>query len=211
MSIRVFGLTGGIGSGKSTVARRFAARGLPVIDADRLAREVVEPGSSGLSAVVAAFGEDMLSPEGALDRQLLGRTVFADAEQRRRLNAILHPLIRQRFAERVRALDSSGEPLACYEVPLLFEVGLEAELRPVVVVSAPESVRVARIVARDGIEESAARARIAAQMPLEDKLKAADYVIDNDGSEERTHAQADRVLDTIARSLGLTPSRYALP
>jgi len=211
VSIRVFGLTGGIGSGKSTVARRFVARGLPVIDADLLAREVVEPGTPGLAAVVAAFGREVLSPKGELDRQRLGAAVFGNSEQRQRLNALLHPLIRERFKERVSELDAKGHPLACYEVPLLFEVGLERELRPVVVVAAPEARRVERIMARDGLGEDAARARIAAQMSLDDKVKAGDHVIDNGRTLDETRAQADSVLDTIAQSAGLSPERYPLP
>jgi dephospho-CoA kinase len=211
VAIRVFGLTGGIGSGKSTVARRFVVRGLPVIDADLLAREVVEPGSAGLAAVAAAFGPGVLGPGGELDRQRLGAAVFASDEQRRRLNAILHPLIRARFLERLRELDEKGHPLACYEVPLLFEVGLQDQLRPVVVVAAPEAQRVARIMGRDGVDEAAARARIAAQMPLDDKVKAADHVIDNGGALQETQAQADQVLESIAHSLGLPTEHYPLP
>jgi dephospho-CoA kinase len=207
VTLRVFGLTGGIGSGKSTVARRFAERGLPVIDADRLAREVVEPGTAGLREVEAAF-PGVSNDRGELDRQRLGSLVFADPEQRKRLNAILHPRIRELFQQRVRELEQRGEPLACYEVPLLFEVGLAEALRPVVVVAAPEIVQIARIVARDGIDAAAAAARIAAQLPLADKVKGADHVIDTSGTLTETRARADATLDAIATTLGVPAERY---
>jgi dephospho-CoA kinase len=208
VAIRVFGLTGGIGTGKSTVARRFAERGLPVIDADQLARKVVEPGSAGLAAVVAAFGADVLDAAGALDRKRLGRRVFGDEQRRQELAALLHPLIRQRFQQRVGELDARGEPLACYDVPLLFEVGLDASLRPVVVVTAPLEEQVRRVMARDGLDRAAAAARIATQLPLSEKRARADHVIDNARDQAHTLAQADRVLDAIARDAGVDPSRY---
>ncbi len=211
MTLRVFGLTGGIGSGKSTVARRFAARGLPVIDADLLAREVVEPGTPGLAQVVAAFGEAVLGPDGRLDRKALGARVFGDAEARARLNGILHPLIREGFARKRVALEQAGEPLACYEAPLLVEVGLADSLRPLVVVALSEELQVARVMQRDQASHDHARARVSAQLPLSEKVALADYVIDNHGSERDTVEQADRVLDAIATSFGVDPARYPKP
>lgn len=211
MVLRVFGLTGGIGTGKSTVAARFRARGLPVVDSDALAREVLAPGSEGLSALAAALGEEILTPEGTLDRAAVARRVFADSGARRRLDAITHPRIQALRGARLTALERAGEPLACSEVPLLVEVGLTERLRPLVVVAASESSQIARAAARDGSSEAAVRARIAAQLPLATKLALADHVIDNDGELGATLAQADAVLDAIAVATGLAPERYPRP
>jgi dephospho-CoA kinase len=208
VTIRVFGLTGGIGSGKSTVASRFRERGLPVIDADELARQAVLPGSAGLAELTIAFGRSVLDAQGSLDRQKVADLVFTDEAMRKRLNAIVHPRVRELSVERVQKLDAAGEPLACYEVPLLVESGLADVLRPLVVVSVPESVQIARTVARDSTTEQHARTRIAAQLPLERKVELADYVIDNSGSREATREQADRVLDAICIGAGVEPSRY---
>lgn len=205
--LRVFGLTGAFGSGKSTVARRLRARGVPVIDADTLAREVVAPGSEGLRQVVAAFGTSIVGDEG-LDRKALGRVVFADPAARARLNAIVHPLVQRRRQELELELRARGEPLACYEVPLLYENGLERELSPVIVVSAPEALLVERAMRRDGLSEEAVRARLAAQLPLAEKVARADYVIDNSGLESATEARTDDVLRQICARLGVDPARY---
>ncbi|APR79427.1 Dephospho-CoA kinase [Minicystis rosea] len=201
MSIRVFGLTGGLASGKSTVAARFRARGLPVIDADLLAREVVEKGSPGLAAVVAAFGDEVLAPDGSLDRAKVAAIVFQDPEKRRTLNGIVHPRIGAATAERIAALDAAGEKLACYEAALLVENGLADAFRPLVVVAVPEDVQVKRAMARDAATEEQARARIAAQHSLAAKVAAADYVIDNGGTREETERRADEVLDEIRKKL----------
>lgn len=211
MTIHVFGLTGGIGSGKSTVAARLRARGVPVIDADVLAREVVEPGSAGLGEIVEAFGEGVLDADGALDRKALAAIVFGDEPARQRLNAITHPRVRALSVERIAELDRRGEPLACYEVPLLVESGLAPLLRPLVVVSVPEDVQVARAAARDQSTEDEARARVRAQMPLAEKVKLADHVIDNSGPREATLERTDEVLDAICRGLGIDPARYPRP
>ncbi len=207
----VFGLTGGIGSGKSRVARRFRERKLPVIDADQLAREAVAPGSAGLAEIVADFGAGVLDAAGELDRPALARIVFNDEAARRRLNAITHPRVRELTALRVAELAATGEPLICYEVPLLVESGMADALRPVVVVSAPEALQVERVMARDGATESDARARIAAQMPLADKVRVADFVIDNTDSLAVLESQADEVLDQICARLGVDAARYPRP
>jgi len=203
----VFGLTGGLGSGKSTVAAHYRRRGLPVIDADALAREVVAPGSDGLAAVAREFGLDILR-DGALDRPALARLVFADPEARRRLEAITHPRIQARRDALLEQLGAAGEPLVCYEVPLLFERGLEASLRPVVVVNVPEALQLARAQQRDASSEAEARARLAAQLPLADKAARADYVIDNAGPLEQTLATADAVLRQVCQSVGVPAQRY---
>lgn len=197
MTLRVFGLTGGIGSGKSTVARLLRERGVPVVDADELAREAVAPGSAGLGEVVAAFGADVLDDSGGLDRQRLGERVFADAEARKRLNSITHPIVRRLSQERFAELDRQGVELAAYDVPLLFEVGLDAVLKPTVVVACSEATQLARVGARDGLSEAAVRARIASQMPLAEKRRRADHVLENDGSLEQLAQEVDALLPQL--------------
>jgi dephospho-CoA kinase len=206
--VHVFGLTGGFASGKSAVAARFAARGVPVLDADQLARDVVEPGSEGLRAVVAEFGPEMEEARGRLDRKRLGALVFAQPEARQRLERITHPRIQAAMRERAAALAARGEALCCYEAPLLVEVGSAAKLRPLVVVSASVEAQVERGMRRDGLSEAEAKKRIAAQFPLEKKLAVADYVIDNSSTLEHAVAEADRVLDAICKELGVPPERY---
>jgi dephospho-CoA kinase len=194
MALRVFGLTGGIGSGKSTVAALLRDRGVEVVDADALAREAVAKGSAGLSQVVEAFGDAVLDASGDLDRKRLGALVFDNAEERRRLNAITHPIVRELSQQRFAELDRQGVELAAYDVPLLFEVGLDHVMRPVVVVHASEATQVERVVRRDGLSEDEARARIRAQLPLAEKRARADYVIENDGTPEQLVAQVDALL-----------------
>ena len=195
--MRVFGLTGGLASGKSAVARMLRARGVPVIDADQLAREVVAPGTEGLAEVVKAFGEDVLLPDGSLDRAKVAALVFADPEKRRALNRIVHPRIGALSAERIGELTRAGELLACYEAALLVENGLAEAFRPLVVVAVSEETQVARAMDRDAATEAQARARIAAQHPLSAKVAAADFVIDNGGELAATEKRVDEVLAAI--------------
>jgi len=197
MAIVLFGLTGGVASGKSTVAAHFRERGLPVIDADALARKLVEPGSEGLAVVVEAFGAGVLTPEGALDRKALAARVFADATERERLNQLLHPRVRRLTRREADRLEREGEPLACYEAALLVENGLQAELRPLVVVAAPVELQLARLMRRDGLSETEARQRLGAQLPLERKIAVADHVVDSSGTLEQTRERADLVLEQI--------------
>lgn len=207
-AMHLFGLTGGIASGKSSVAQRFRERNVPVIDADVLAREVVAPGTEGLRAVVAAFGDEVLLPNGSLDRARLGDLVFADPAKRATLNAIVHPRIGEATAQRAAELSLRGEPLACYEAALLVENGLAEAFRPLVVVATSPETQAARIATRDGLDQARAMARIAAQRPLDDKLKLADVVVRNDGSVEALKAEADRALRTVLARVGLDPARY---
>lgn len=207
----VFGLTGGLASGKSTVAARFAARGVPVLDADVSARRVVEPGSEGLAAVAAAFGDDLVDAQGALDRKALGARVFGDDAARKKLEGILHPRIQAYMLRWKAELEAQGAPIACYEAPLLVEVGLADVLRPLVVVSAPEATQLRRAVERDGLDEASARARLAAQLPLEEKVKKADFVIENTGTKAELVARADEVLDAVLARAGLSPASYPKP
>jgi dephospho-CoA kinase len=197
MPLRVFGLTGGIGSGKSTVAALLRERGVPVVDADELSRQAVAPGSEGLSQVLAELGHDLVGPDGALDRKRVGTLVFGDESARKRLNAITHPIVRRLSQERFAALEQGGALLAAYDVPLLFEVGLDAVLRPVVLVAASESTQLSRILERDGLAEADARARIAAQLPLATKRQRADYVLENDGTRAELAAQVDALLPLL--------------
>jgi dephospho-CoA kinase len=211
VALRVFGLTGGIGSGKSQVARRLLARGLPVVNADDLARAVVVPESEGLARIVDYFGPNVLRPTGELDRPRLAAIVFSDTEARRTLDSIVHPLVRKLATERFAELAERGEQLACYEVPLLYEVGLERTFTPVLVVDAPDALRRPRLAARDSLNETALDARIAAQMPLSEKVKRADYVIENDGSLAELDERSDAVFDTLCHTLGIEPKRYPKP
>ena len=183
------GLTGGIGSGKSTVARLLAARGAAVVDADVLAREVVAPGTPGLAAVAEAFGDGVLTADGALDRPALAAVVFGDAAARARLDGIVHPLVRARAAELISALPDDA--VVVQDIPLLVETGQAGSFDLVLVVEAEPDVRVARLVAR-GLTEEDARARIAAQVTDEQRRAVADVVLDNSGTPDHLAAQVDR-------------------
>jgi dephospho-CoA kinase len=205
----IFGLTGGIASGKSTVAGFFAARGLPIIDADLLAREAVLPGTPTLARIAARFGAEMLDGNGGLERARLAERVFHDEAARTALNQLVHPEVARLFQERRRALEASGEPLACYDVPLLFERGLQTGLRPVVVVSVSREIQIERAIAR-GLSPEQAEARVAAQMPLEEKAARADFVIDNGGSRDETKSRADAVLVAVCERTSVDASRYGL-
>ncbi|HWM02188.1 MAG TPA: dephospho-CoA kinase, partial [Actinophytocola sp.] len=171
------GLTGGIGSGKSTVAGRLSEHGAVVIDADRIAREVVEPGTAGLAELVEAFGDDVLTPDGALDRAALARRVFADDAARARLNGIVHPRIGERTAELMAAAPS--EAIVVHDVPLLVENKLGPAYHLVLVVDAPVETRVARVLRDRGMSEQDARARVAAQADEPARRAAADVWLDN--------------------------------
>ena len=192
----VFGLTGNIGTGKSTVARLFAERGVPVIDADQVAREVVAPGTPGLAEVVARFPA-VLTASGELDRKALADRVFADAQERAALNAILHPRIGAEVRARLDRLAARGAPVAIYEAALIVENGLHHGLVGLIVVNAPVEEQIRRLRARDGMTEEEARARIRAQLPAQEKVKAADFVIENTGATELLRAQVARVADTL--------------
>jgi dephospho-CoA kinase len=189
--VRVVGLTGGIGAGKSAVARMLAELGAQVIDADRLAREAVEPGSPGFTAIVERFGEAILDEHGGLDRRKLGALVFADEAARRELNAIVHPRVAALAMEKIAALAAQGAKLLVYDVPLFFENNLERMIPEVIVVSVSPETQRERITARDPLSSAEIEGRIRAQMPLEEKLKRATWVIDNEGTLEQTRAQVE--------------------
>ncbi len=203
--MHLFGLTGGIASGKSAVAARLRERGVPVIDADQLAREAVAKGSAGLAAVVAAFGADVLSEDGTLDRKKLAAQVFGDERQRNALNGIVHPIVTKLTFQRASELRDQGHELACYEAALIVENGVQDAFRPLVVVSAPEGTQVKRACARDAASEDDVRARIRAQMPLAEKVKVADFVIENGGSLADLQRRTDEVLEAIRERLDVAP------
>ena len=187
------GLTGGIGAGKSVVARRLAQRGAVVIDADRLAREVVAPGTEGLREVVATFGEELLGADGSLDRAALGALVFSDESARRRLEGIVHPRVRARTEELTAA--APPDAVVVNDVPLLVEAGLAPTYHLVVVVEAAATTRVARLVRDRGMSEEEAYARINAQTTDERRRAAADVVLTNDAALDDLHARVDRLWD----------------
>lgn len=182
MAVPVVGLTGGIASGKSTVARGFADLGVAVIDADELAREVVAPGSEGLFELVSTFGEQVLLPDGSLNRKALGARVFQDPDLRRKLNAITHPRIAKLSAERLASIDRSVAPYAIYEAALIVENGLHRAMAALVVVGLDATAQLERIMQRDGLSRAEAQSRLDAQAPLAKKLEVADFVIDNSGA-----------------------------
>ncbi len=194
--LALIGLTGGIGTGKSTVARLIAGRGIPVLDADQLARDVTQPGCPALADIAAAWPQ-AISPDGQLDRRKLGAIVFADPAARRRLEAIMHPRIVDLAKVRTRELARAGHHLAFYEASLLVETGRHRDLDGLVVVDAPEATRIARVVARDGLAASDVQARIAAQFPMPDKRRVATYVIDNDGDLTALGAKVNTMLATF--------------
>ncbi|MEW1634903.1 dephospho-CoA kinase [Streptomyces sp. NPDC093801] len=189
------GLTGGIGAGKSEVSRLLAGYGAVVVDADRIAREVVEPGTPGLAAVVEAFGDAVLTADGTLDRPKLGAIVFADQEKLRTLNAIVHPLVGARSAELERAAGAGA--IVVHDVPLLTENGLAPLYDLVVVVDAAPGTQLARLTALRGMTEEEARARMAAQATREQRLAVATLVIDNDGPLEALEPQVRRVWEQL--------------
>jgi len=177
----LIGLTGGIASGKSTVARMLREAGEIVVDADQLARDVVEKGTPGLARIVETFGEGIVDEGGALDRKKLGAIVFGDDEKRRALNAIVHPLVFARFQSIAEEHAARGVARLVYEVPLLFENGLDALMKATILVAVDEETQLARLMARDGVNRAAALARVRAQMPLEAKRARATAVVENGG------------------------------
>jgi dephospho-CoA kinase len=190
--MRVLGLTGGIGSGKSLVARIFQELGAEVIDADQLAREVVEPGEPALAEIVTDFGPDILLPDGRLDRTKLGSVIFADPAARRRLNAITHPRIRDRMRQAVASRESRPGVLVL-DIPLLYENGRTDMMEKVIVVWVDPQTQLERLTKRDGLSPTAARQRIEAQLSLDAKRNRADHVINNSGTEQQTRRQVEAI------------------
>lgn len=192
-------LTGGIASGKSTIAARLAEHGAVVVDADAVVRELQQPGMPVLEAIAEAFGPGLLLPDGSLDRAALGAVVFADARARRTLNAIVHPAVAEESARRFRAaLDADPRAVVVYDVPLLVEARPDDPWDLVVVAHAPEETRVRRLVALRGMTEADARARVASQASDERRLAIADVVVDTGGDVAATLAQADALWERLS-------------
>lgn len=204
----VIGLTGGIACGKSAVVALLRARGVAVVDADVVARDVVAPGTEGLAAVVEAFGPDVVLPSGELDRKSLGAKVFGDPEARRRLNAILHPRIGAESAARLGALTAAGHPFVVYDAALLVENGIHRALDGLIVVSTTPALQRARLIARDGCTPLEAEARIAAQMPLDAKRAAADWVIDNDTDRATLATRVAALYETLVARFGPPAAQF---
>lgn len=199
-------LTGGIASGKTTVANLLAEHGALLIDSDQLAREVVEPGTPGLAQVVTRFGEQVLTQAGSLDRQALGEIVFADAAARADLNAIIHPLVRRRRAELI-AQAAAGR-IVVSVIPLLVETGLVDQFDAVVVVDVPSQTQVARLVRRNDISQEQAQARLDAQASRAERLAAADWVVTNSGSRAELEAQVERLWSQMrSKAQGCEPGK----
>jgi dephospho-CoA kinase len=196
--VDVIGLTGGIAAGKSVVSARLAQLGAVVIDADVLAREAVAPGTPGLEAVRRRFGDDVLAPDGSLDRAALGALVFADPRARTDLNAIVHPEVHRLYRERLQSLEASDpRAIVVYDVPLLVEARSADEFAAVVVVHAPADLRVERLVALRGMERASALDRVAAQASDDERLAVADVVIDTSGTLAHTIEQVDALWERL--------------
>ena len=191
------GLTGGIGSGKSTVARLLEKRGAVVFDADLLAREAVEPGTPGHAAVIDRFGADVLAPGGELDREALASIVFADPSARRDLEEIVHPEVRRLFAEGSEAYRDTDR-VVVFSAPLLVETGMHTAFEILVVVSATVATQIERLMRQRGMSESSIRARIVAQAPLEDKAAVADFLVDNEGTLDELDRQIARLWSDLS-------------
>jgi dephospho-CoA kinase len=211
--MRLIGLTGGIATGKSTFAAALRALGAPVIDADLLARAAVARGTAGLSAVVAEFGQDVLGPDGELDRKRMSALVFSDPAARARLEAAVHPAVRALFRVEVARLEAEGHAMAVYDVPLLYEANALGEVDLAVVVWAPRESQIARLAARDGLDRAEAERRLAAQLPIDEKAARADVVVANDGDPAALAAKARRLLADVRGGLArrlpkASPARY---
>jgi dephospho-CoA kinase len=199
--VLLVGLTGGIGSGKSTVARMLEARGAAVFDADLLARQAIAPGTPGHDKVVERFGPNVLAPGGGIDREALASIVFADPAARRDLEAIVHPEVRRMFAERSERYEDT-DTVVVFSAPLLVETGMHTAFEVLMVVSAPVDTQVERLMRDRGMSEPTIRARIAAQLPLDAKAEVADVLVDNEGTIEDLEGQVDRVWEDLQARAG---------
>jgi dephospho-CoA kinase len=199
--LRRIALTGGIATGKSHVLARFRQAGVPTVDADVIAREVVAPGTPGLAAVIDRFGHGVLAADGTLDRRRLGSIVFADPMARRDLEAIVHPAVRRAIDRFFAALPPST-PVAVADIPLLFETGRQGEFDMVVVVASSVAAQVARVMARDTLSREDAERRVRAQIPIDEKVRCADHVIRTDGTHAETDAHVDELIAQLRAEAG---------
>lgn len=194
---KIIGLTGGPGTGKSTVAAMFRRKGVRVIDADRIAHSLVAPGSAGYRAVVREFGSGILASDGRIDRRRLGQRIFSERRHRDKLNAILHPRIIRRIKA---AANAAEEPIVVIDAPLLFETGLEKTVDTVIVVTASRRKQIERLKVRTGLSRKDILCRIAAQLPLKEKAGKADFVIDNNGTVRQTKEKMESIRRIIWKS-----------
>jgi dephospho-CoA kinase len=192
-----FGLTGGIACGKSTATKTFRAHKIPIVDADIVARQVVEPGTTGLAQIVEAFGKEYLQADGTLDRIGLGRLVFFNQEAMNKINIIMAPLINDESQAQIKKHHDEGNYIVGYDAALIVEQGNADKYRPLIVVSCPQDMQVARLMSRNSLTREEAMARIAAQYPLEEKVKLADYVIDSSQTIEFGVAQTEKIIDYL--------------
>ena len=198
-SVRRVALTGGIATGKSHVRARFEAFGVPTIDSDVLAHDAVAPSTTGLAAVVNRFGRDVLCSDGTLDRERLAKIVFADPDARRALEAIIHPEVRRATDDWFAALDADRHPYAIADIPLLYEVGRDRDFDEVIVVACGPDTQLRRLMERDDMSDGEARQRLSTQLPIDQKVRSADYVIRTDGTFDDTDRQVRAVFDRLRR------------
>ncbi len=197
----IIGLTGGIASGKSTVSALLKEHGIPIVDADLIAREVVEPGKPVYQQIVEYFGEGILLADRQIDRKKLGEIVFSEESKRQALNAIVHPEVRKEMSRQAQDALKRGNKLVVMDIPLLFESKLEHMVDKIVLVYVPADIQLTRLMERDEIDEQQAMKRIRAQLPIETKKAVADYIIDNSGTREQTREQVERLLATLQAEL----------
>lgn len=193
------GLTGGIACGKSTVSHKLKKKGFPVVDADEIAREVVKPGTAGLKSVVQEFGEGVVTLAGELDRKKLGQLVFGRVEQRKKLESILHPLIQTETLRRRTELENRGEPVGIYDIPLLFEIHAESQFDYIIVVTCSREQQKQRLKNRNHLSEKEIEERLAAQIPLAVKEKAAHFVFDNSRDEKNLEEELARLITWLQK------------
>lgn len=196
----IVGLTGGIATGKSTVARMFAKRGATVLDGDQMVRELQQPGTTVYDTTVEAFGPRIVRGDATLDRKLLGEIVFRDEKLRRRLEAIVHPALVTAVERRLAELERDGVPMTVVELPLLIEAGSERRFDWVVVVTAPEEVQVTRLMADRRLTREEALGRIHSQMPLPEKVKRADFVVENRGDIRETEKRVQEIYEVMLQT-----------
>lgn len=195
----LLGLTGGIASGKSTVSRTFKAAGFPVVDADVIARQIVEPGQPVLARIAQAFGPEVLREDGSLDRAKLAEIVFSQPGRMAALNQINRPYLREAISQALAQAKAGGAAIVVGDIPLLYEADYADDFDGVAVVSVDPNIQLSRLMARDGLSEADAEARIQSQMPLAQKAALADFVIDNNGTQEATIAQANALIHRLQR------------